>query len=81
MNVKLCFHLIFFFLAPDFEVLGEKETAKLKASYAEAACSSKKDILQDLLVKKCRGERIFTDLTIETYLNGLFIINNLWYSS
>ncbi|XP_048728991.2 BRCA1-associated protein-like [Ostrea edulis] len=57
--------------APDFEVLGEKETAKLKASYAEAACSSKKDILQDLLVKKCRGERIFTDLTIETYLNDM----------
>lgn len=58
-----------YFSAPNFEVFGEKD--KAKSSYAKAACSSKKDIARDLLIKKCRGERIFTDLTIETYLKGL----------
>lgn len=55
--------------APNFEVFGEKD--KAKSSYAKAACSSKKDIARDLLIKKCRGERIFTDLTIETYLKDM----------
>lgn len=65
------FHLFLttYFSAPNFEVFGEKD--KAESSYAKAACSSKKDIARDLLIKKCRGERIFTDLTIETYLKGL----------
>lgn len=61
--------MIKYFLVLNFEVFGEKD--KVKSSYVTVVCSLKKDIVRDLLIKKCRGERIFIDLIIEIYLKGL----------